>query len=382
MSETISFASEIDLPEFAELKFGGFTLSGRALLAPMAGVTDAPFRAEALAMGAPAAVSEMVACEALLANRADMTRRAAPLTRHGESRSPDVMRSPDIRQLAGREPKWMKLGAARAREDGVDIIDINMGCPAKQVTGAAAGAALMRDPDLCARLIEAVLEGAAGLPVTVKMRLGWDAMTHQAPALAALADRLGVAAIIVHGRTRCQFYKGRADWTAVAAVRRAIAIPLIVNGDIEDLASARAALCASGADGVMVGRAAMGRPWLIGEIAAGLAGRDYQRPDRPALGLSLLRLHEESLRLYGTALGTKVARKHLAAWVDANPDPHSLPGTLEFRRALCTETDPARVARGVEAWFIEGDCARAQALLGASPGDEPAPALHFEEDPA
>jgi nifR3 family TIM-barrel protein len=226
------------------IQLGDMALNGRVLLAPMSGVTDLAFRKAVAKASSVSVVSEMVACEELVKARPDVLRRA-----EGAGLAPFIL------QLAGRDPQWMCEGAHLACQAGADIVDINMGCPSRQVTGGLSGSALMRDEGLAEAIIAATVEGSSK-PVTLKMRLGWDDDSLNAPYLAARAEALGVQMITVHGRTRCQFYKGKADWSAVRDTVQAVTVPVIVNGDIIDGATAKAALAASGADGVMIGRAA------------------------------------------------------------------------------------------------------------------------------
>ncbi|MCJ2013270.1 tRNA dihydrouridine synthase DusB [Methylobacterium sp. J-076] len=293
------------------------------LLAPLSGVTDLHMRRIALRCGADAVVSEMVAARELARGAAEATLRA-----EGAGIAPHIV------QLAGCEAAPLAEAARLAEAQGADAIDVNMGCPAKIVTGIASGSALMRDLDHAERLLAAV-RGAVAIPVTVKMRLGWDDASRNAADLAARAERLGLNAVTVHGRTRQQFYKGRADWPAIRAVVEAVAIPVIANGDVTDLAAARACLAASGAAGVMIGRAATGRPWLVGQVAAGLAGREVAAPTREAQAALAAEHYAGLLALYGQAMGVRHARKHLAAYAETG-------GALSAaeRGALLTTTDP------------------------------------------
>jgi tRNA-dihydrouridine synthase B len=296
------------------------------LLAPLSGVTDLAMRRIARRCGADAVVSEMVAAREFAKGSAEAVLRA-----EGAGVSPHIV------QLAGCEAAPMAEAARLAEANGADAIDVNMGCPAKIVTGIASGSALMRDLDHAERLLAAV-RGAVAIPVTVKMRLGWDDSSRNAADLAARAARLGLNAVTVHGRTRQQFYKGRADWAAIRAVVEAVTIPVIANGDVADEAEARACLAASGAAGVMIGRAATGRPWLVGQIAAALGGRDAADPTRPEQAAMAAEHYEGLLALYGVAMGVRHARKHLAAYAEAG-------GGLSApeRTALLTTTDPGTV---------------------------------------
>jgi len=316
---------------------GGVEVAGRAWFAPMTGVSDLPFRRAAARLGAAYVATEMVAGAELAKGRPDVVRRAAV----GEGLPLMVV------QLVGRDPDWIAQGARLAAKAGAQIIDFNMGCPAKEVTGAACGSALMRDPDLAERLIAATL--AAGVPVTVKMRLGWDDHSLNAPEIAERAARLGVSAVTVHGRTRCQFYKGHANWSLVRSVKSAVDVPVIVNGDILDAASAHQALTESGADAVMIGRGAYGRPWLARQIDAALEGNYIEAPDLEArLAIALDHL-SETLAFYGDRIGLKIFRKHLGWYVEGAPLPLAADALRAAKSRLCRLEQAAEIEAGLVA---------------------------------
>lgn len=327
---------------------GPVTVDAPAILAPMSGVTDFPFRRQARKFGAGLVVSEMVACETLAQGREDVVRRMAG----------DASVEPRAIQLAGREAKWMDLGARLAADAGAQIVDINMGCPARQVTRGLSGSALMRDLDHAMTLVEATVK-AVDVPVTLKMRLGWDHDAINAPDLARRAADAGVQMITVHGRTRQQFYTGAADWAAVGAVRAAVpGIPLVVNGDITTAADARRALALSGADAAMIGRASQGRPWLIGAIGRALLdGGEEAEPDIATGAASLTEASADAASLYGEELGVRCMRKHYAGFIDwAAGDPSQ---ARFWRGRLCRAKTLDAAIEGLEAFRAEVPTARA-----------------------
>lgn len=329
----------LDDPRPKTLKIGDISVANRVLLAPMSGITDAPFRRLAAALGAGLVVSEMTASDDLVHGR-PMSVLRCEATGIG----------PHVVQLAGCQTHWMSEGARIAEAGGADIIDINMGCPARHVTGGQSGSALMRDLDHALKLIEATI-AAVKVPVTLKMRLGWDHGSLNAPELARRAEAAGVQMIAVHGRTRCQFYKGEADWSAVRAVKDAISVPLVVNGDITSFEKAVSALGMSDADAVMIGRGAQGQPWLPGQIGRQLeTGKPEAAPSLAEQLAHIRALYDEVCRLYGLRIGLKHARKHLGWALEIAAECSRAPAEKlkSWRQKILTSEDPHRVHRSLQ----------------------------------
>lgn len=338
------------MTSFAPITLGAVTLGPPVFLAPMAGITDLPFRRAVARHGAGLVVSEMVASTEMATPRPSMRMSVRAKAQVEENGVPVSV------QIAGREPGPMAETARIVAGMGAGIIDINMGCPARKVTGGLSGAALMREPDRALSLVEAVVAAVPDLPVTLKMRLGWDEGCLNAPDLARRARDAGVRMIAVHGRTRAQFYTGRADWAAIRAVRAAVPdLPLVANGDVVDAASAARAAALSGAEAVMVGRGAQGAPWRLAQISHALHGTPApQVPQGDALASAVAAHHDDILVHYGRDLGLRVARKHLGWYAEAALPAADLPGA---RKALMAAATPQAALAAIRAVFAGAQAA-------------------------
>lgn len=316
------------MESYKPISIGPVRIDAPVILAPMTGVSDLPFRKIVKRFGAGLTVSEMIASQAAIRETRQSLQKALW----------DPSEEPVSLQLAGCSPKEMADAAKLNEQRGAAIIDINMGCPVKKVVNGDAGSALMRDLPLAAAIIEATVK-AVKVPVTVKMRMGWCHDSLNAPELARIAEDLGAKMITVHGRTRNQMYKGSADWSFVRSVKEAVSLPVIVNGDINSREDAREALSQSGADGVMIGRGAYGRPWLLGQVMADLAGGERPDPSLDEQLAIILEQYDAMQSLYGTHTGVNLARKHIGWYTKG------LHGSAEFRQKVNTQDDPKVVVQ-------------------------------------